>query len=207
MKEGNLNDIGALSARALCSVCTNQQLLAKFAYCDIRVPVDLSVYIFTATSADGSEGGNKDKKYGATCSSVFDGGVAVKVPLSIQPEFKLGAEEERDAMEIEQQQKSPVSFSESASMYWAYCRLLNATMTPEVSATAEADFVACRQQHSQNASSTLSSSSSYTFDSYQPQQADFSRWITVARLLAITKVVLMSRKGTGNVCKSSRRKD
>ena len=82
---------------------------------------------------------------------------------------------------------------DKAANYWACCRLQNATLTAEVAEIAEADFVTARQgqsqdqQHQQNAAASSSSLISGNSEDNQLQQADFSRWITVARLLAISE--------------------
>ena len=86
--------------------------------------------------------------------------------------------EEASEIEIEIQSGSTEERQRHA-LYWACARLAEATMGEALIRRAEADFISAR------ASAAASSSSSG--EARMVDQADFSRWLTVARLLAASE--------------------
>ena len=94
----------------------------------------------------------------SSCSSLFDSGEVVKMPL-----MREVSRESHDSM-----MQTPECDYSMLRRWWAGVRQLNVKMSNDLIYTAENDFVAARQ-----ADSNL-------------DQTVFSRWLTIARLLAIS---------------------
>ena len=178
MAEGTLSPQGVQSVRALSEVVQRQTLPARFAYCEVAVRTDLPCVIFATASSDGG------------CRSVFDGGHAVRIPLRSSPSDGSGSGPEGEVgMDTEEGEGEGglngdgVQATARNALYWASVRLVDATMGEALVRKAESDFVAAR-----TASSSASSSSSEAGSGARMvDQTDFSRWLTIARLLAVSE--------------------
>lgn len=192
MSEGRLSAQGVQSVRALSGVCQRQTLQAKFAYCDVTVRTDCPVLAFVRSSGnnynDGNGGGGSDANF----KSLFDNGTSVKIPLKIDTVYTaVEAPEDGDLAEsgrMDMDEETPPRSEreqQRTALYWASVRLIDATMGESLIQKAESDFVAART--SSPSSSSSSSSSPSSGSSKMVDQGDFSRWLTVARLLAISE--------------------
>lgn len=97
------------------------------------------------------------------CRSLFDSGEAVKVPLTgscLAPEMDTDTDPAADP--------SAAFDLAAARHWWAGVRLLDVHMGPQLISTAENAFVTARQANN------------------KLDQSDFSRWLTLARLLAMS---------------------
>jgi hypothetical protein len=158
MMEGTIGETGVGSTKAIRSVLNQQILPIQFGFCDVSIPTDYSCIVLVQSN---------------TCQSILDDGDSAKVPLqkNCKCDWLLANDTNTDAV------KDPTVIPEdifndeiisSIQYWWAALRQLNVTLDDALSPIAENDFVMARQENE------------------QLEQRDFSRWITIARLIAIS---------------------
>jgi hypothetical protein len=170
--EGNLSPTGTRSMCALRSIVSHQQLPMSYPYYELKVPTDLPLLLLTCSTGNSLSGANAALK-------------VVLQPSTLDPSTSCPMEESKDncvnpvytdmpptARPLEPRtddSEKGLQWLRNVRAWWSTVRLIEVSMSETVAAEGVDSFAHARQRD------------------LRLTQADFHRWLTVSRLLAVSE--------------------
>ena len=171
--EGNLSPTGTRSMCALRSIVSHQQLPMSYPYYELKVPTDLPLLLLTCSTTGNSLSGASAALKVVLQSSSLDSSTSCPMEESKDGCVStVGTDmppRERPLEPRTDDSEKGLEWLQTVRAWWSTVRLIEVTMSESVAVEGVDSFAHARQSD------------------LRLTQADFHRWLTVSRLLAVSE--------------------